>query len=1303
MMGQKNAMRFALLGSVSAAALVAGYPAKQAIATETDGTAITSTDATGLQETTAGNTAVLINSNGGAITLGANGANAVTVNGTTANLTLTVDATGGTNAVIFAGDVVTTAAGDQLTINHVDNAITFQDNITETNGTAGAIVINSGSATINGTTTITIDTARDADITVNAAIDGVDAGDTVNIVLSSTDADAVRTTTFTDTIGSNVDSITIGVDETATNKNFQANVSATAITIGGSANVATNTTFQTATDGTSITVSSTINVLNATGTDKILVLDSASTTADTVTFTGTIGNAAVVIDSIDIGSATLGGNAIFTGAIGGGAAPAVILITSGDASAETSSATFSASAVIATAFTLTETIDAAGQATLKFNGTTQAIGGTINASASGGKGTLIVDSTAATFAGAIGGINALRSIQVGSTDGTNSSAEFNAATIATAFTLGNGGSTADTATLIIEAQGSAFAVGGTVDGNATDTATLPIIDTGAGAAADAITMSGNIGATTPLDVINVGTATQAGEGIFSGTVAAAAMNITAGDAAGETAKATVVGAATITTLTQTAGTANANQDASSEFRANLSTTTITLDESNASGGQTEMRFNTTVNGTSNVVTGTIDGGASNEGALLITDGQASATNETVTFSGKIGATNKLRKIDVGTGTGALGGGNAIFSDTVNATAILINATNTNDAGVSTAIFSGDVTGAVSLIGGDNDAEDASATFSKDLTGNISIEENNTTTGDVTVTFNGTTTQTITGNIDATGAGEGDVVISGSDVNIVGTIGQTQKLGTITVSGTAKFASTTSIDAAALNLTGTLHLGDTMKLGDVAASQMDVGAGANAKIVMTSPVATYDGGVIIDAADTASTLDASNVVDITPHASFTSGSIIIVKGGSQTTNALTNGDFNVAATTLATYAVTTSSNVNTITATPKSAAATAAEIGISTQQAEAVGQAAVATAGDATVTLALNTALAAGGSEAIKAAKQVINDAGALSATGSASAGAGSASFSAVGTRLASLRSKSHNVAYSSGDASLGFAAGSGPLADTVWLKPFFGTSDQDLRSDIDGYRSDTKGLAGGWDTNVSDGTKVGVYGSFSVTNVDGRGVADAQSQITTQLIGVYGDYTTNDFYIEGMVAYGRNEVTSDRLIDFSGLSLRAKGEFTSSQYQGKIGAGAPLKAGGMYITPNASISYTKVKGQSFTESQAGTLNLSVDQDDTTVLLGQAGLKIHANVKDDDGVWIPEFRANVMNDFASEEATSTSQFANGLGTAFNVTGADVAELSGSLGVGMMYEVNNVKVGVSYDYVAKADYHGHNGTISARWKF
>ena len=300
-----------------------------------------------------------------------------------------------------------------------------------------------------------------------------------------------------------------------------------------------------------------------------------------------------------------------------------------------------------------------------------------------------------------------------------------------------------------------------------------------------------------------------------------------------------------------------------------------------------------------------------------------------------------------------------------------------------------------------------------------------------------------------------------------------------------------MDATLVKLSGgTLNLNATLTSDD-GASVWNFGGASGGTIVIGRPVASFTNSVVINASAATTTLDAgSNTVAVTPHVGFTSGSLTLVKGNTATKNALVAADFTANNTALTEYTFAKSGSDITMTASSKSAAETAAAIGVSAVEAQALGSAVAATVGDASVTAAFNTALTTGGAEAQKAAKQSQPDPGALSAASSASSSSGAASFSAVGTRLASLR-ETRNLAYASGDASLGFAAGSGPLSEAVWLKPLISHATQELRSGIEGFDTTTRGMAFGIDTEMDEGTRVGLYGSFTVTNVEGDGVQDA--------------------------------------------------------------------------------------------------------------------------------------------------------------------------------------------------------------------
>jgi len=83
---------------------------------------------------------------------------------------------------------------------------------------------------------------------------------------------------------------------------------------------------------------------------------------------------------------------------------------------------------------------------------------------------------------------------------------------------------------------------------------------------------------------------------------------------------------------------------------------------------------------------------------------------------------------------------------------------------------------------------------------------------------------------------------------------------------------------------------------------------------------------------------------------------------------------------------------------------------------------------------------------------------------------------------------------------------------------------------------------------------------------------------------------------------------------------------------------------------------------------------------------------------------PELRAAYLYDFIGDDFQSTSTFTGG-GAAFDTNGSDVAQQSGSLGIGLTYEAEDGRLLISADYDAevKSDFLGHSAALTARLKF
>ena len=1268
----------------------------------TGNTTVTATNTNGLSVASGVNAlTITFDPNGGAITIGADSAAAVT--SSTSN-TVTLNAIGNAGnaakTTVFAGDVITAGGGTVAIIvgkaGENENAtLELQGNVTETSGTI-TIVVGDGSNETNDGANLIIDSKNDENLVIASKIDGDGAGnDTATLAVTDSEANtAADSITFSDSIGAAnaLDAITVGSSTESGEAIFQGTVAATSITVDGGDN--SNETglveFQNTVTGATLTLDNNSGAVTATfnstngafsfvqsglgnfidggdaGEGTLIVIDDDGATtsgnqpfdvnADRVIFNNTNIGASRRLGAILVGSSTLPGNAQFQGSV----AATTVTVTGGDAVSEFGFAEFF-NLVTATSITLDDNTE---RALVIFNAT---------------------------------------------------------------FDSGRSG---------------AFTITGTVDGGASGEGAFLIYDADSGES-DAVTFASNVGASAPLKNVIIGDFNgeieeisvpgnrvflfdnegNGGDAIFSGTFAAGTVRIEAGDAAGENAGAVFVGDATITTLALNASATDATTDATAEFQSALTATTVTLDDA-ASNGTAELTINTT-NG-AQTIAGTIDGGAAGEGTLLVFD-EDNGNSDLATFSGNVGATNSLAAVTIGTANTVAGsatfqgslsattitanGGNNNDDDTavtatgtVTATTLQINATTANNSATTTFTASGNVTvPTINVVGG---TTNAGATATLNVGGDISattITLDDNTGTPASLVLNGTAgAQTVTGAIVGAAAGDGFVNVTNTSgvVTFASAIGATTIEDiTLAANVSATFNSTVAIsdDFTVAAGTGTITVNDTITIGDT----LSIGAGVT--ITLTSNFVSDD--VLFSHSIGAAILGGAVTVNMPQN--FTSGVITLANDTTDGNAAAADiGKIIFNSSVLATYTAAPDGGGDDIlvTATKKSLETIAAEIGVSESAAAALDAGVTAAAGDAVVLTAFNNALAAGGAEATKTAKQMEP-----AQTGGASAAMGGNTTTVsniVSSRLDSVRDS--GTAFASHGLS-GFSAGEGALSKSAWLRPFGSTADQDNRKDadggpIDGFDAITTGIAAGIDGMVSERTRLGVSFTYSNTDVDGDGIQDDKTEIDAYQFTLYGDYSTDKFYIEGMLGYAFNDVETSRKINFGGLNLVARGSYDADQYTARIGGGIPLTKGRSVFTPHAAFQYSHLDNETFTETGAGVLNLVVDPEDLEMAIAILGLKYQSSYDVKNGVLTPQIRTSVSYDLASDEADSVSRFTNST-TTFTTRGADIAEFGGNVGTGLTFTTVDGRWDLSADYDAdiKADYLGHTGRLEARYNF
>ncbi len=1161
-----------------------------------------------------------------------------------------------------------------------------------------------------GAITIDSDTAA---ITLGArdttdAITNVNGGATSTLTVNIDTTGTNNTVTFAGDIDAQGDeSIVINALDTTTvfEGDVDAGTGAVSLTVGSGTSTL-STTFDTATNANN-TIDMTIDASAAGDTITVNVTNSEGTSGNTVTFSKDIGGTEGV-DALVLGVST---TTIFDGVV------------------VADSITFSGvNATFNGAVTGNVALNSTGTVTL---GDTATITGNVDKTSSVATiGNLVIEDQAGDIIAVSGSIGATKALNSVTVDITTSDVTFGGSVSATTITVTGDDSNEMaifqgdvTGAVIIDTDAvinlaADIKVVGSVTTNTDGKGTLDF-DT---ATADTTLVSGAVGASggTALEqvIVNTGagvtstfggtvdadTVTLAGTGTvaFSGDVTAdTAFNYTADTIATFSTNRKIIG--DVTTDTNDEGTLNLTVTADTTFvdgdvgtganklkalvstvaagvtglfngDVNVTTFKVAGAGTTSIAGNAAGDFNISDGGTlllaaGKTITGSVDNTSGADGSGTLSIG-AIGGNLTV-VSGIVGATNTLKSVTVDTTGGA-----ATFTGAVSSTTITTTGTGTTvltgGGTITNLTASGDVTSG------------AGGTLA--VSGTVALTGGELVVGAGGVDFDGTTAQTVTGEVE----GSGDMTITNtSGVTFANAVGSGTDIGALTIASTFSGTFNSTLDAASIDLDGILQIEDQVNL----TGNFDAGAGS--KIVLG------DGIVAGDTAINAADFDSALTTTIDVSTTFTTGTITLIATAGDVSADVAN--LTVTDTALYDYTLTAvNGNADIdITVVAKSTATTATELGISTQDAVALSNAASAIAtGSPTLLANFDAALNAGGADATKAAETVAVQADTLGAGTNVAISTGGTVIGISSDRLGSLRTGNQFET----SASTGFATGDNGSKYAVWAKPFGNWAEQDNTSGVAGFEATTYGVAIGADTAIDDRYRAGGSFAYATSEIDGSGAGESTAEIDSYQFTAYGDYTGKNYYAEASLGYAYNKNLVSRVIDFMGTDTKASGDYGSSQFIASFNTGVPLQMHGTaYFTPTAGIAWTHVISESYTETGAGGLNQTVDIDDIDVLLGSLGAKMHTQIRYHGGYLVPNIHGSMSYDFIGDNTTATATYTGG-GAAFTVEGADVEQFGGNLGFGFTYESGNFwTIGANYDADMKSGFISHSALFEARFNF
>jgi uncharacterized protein with beta-barrel porin domain len=236
----------------------------------------------------------------------------------------------------------------------------------------------------------------------------------------------------------------------------------------------------------------------------------------------------------------------------------------------------------------------------------------------------------------------------------------------------------------------------------------------------------------------------------------------------------------------------------------------------------------------------------------------------------------------------------------------------------------------------------------------------------------------------------------------------------------------------------------------------------------------------------------------------------------------------------------------------------------------------------------------------------------------------------------------------------------------VWAAGFGGTQ-----------RTDGNVVTGSNDTSSSIfGTAVGADYLFSPTTIAGFALAGGGTAFSVNGLGsghsdlfqagAYVRHTSGPAYVSGALAYGWQDITTNRMVTIAGLDqLRA--EFNANAYSGRVEGGYRFVApwmGGFGITPYAAGQFTTFDLPAYAEtvtSGMGTFALTYASRSVTDSRSELGVRTDKSYAMQNGVLTLRGRTAWAHDFDPDRSIAAT-FQALPGASFVVNGASQAQNS-----------------------------------------
>lgn len=270
----------------------------------------------------------------------------------------------------------------------------------------------------------------------------------------------------------------------------------------------------------------------------------------------------------------------------------------------------------------------------------------------------------------------------------------------------------------------------------------------------------------------------------------------------------------------------------------------------------------------------------------------------------------------------------------------------------------------------------------------------------------------------------------------------------------------------------------------------------------------------------------------------------------------------------------------------------------------------------------------------------------------------------------------------------------------LWGQAFGAGLDQSERQNVDGAQTHIYGGLAGADTWISSDTRLGFAAGYGNTSINGTGdTAQNKTDVDSYFGVIYGAYKGQGWYLSTRASYAWHDYSTTRVLNAGGLSDVATGSHSGNQYSASAEIGSPMHYYGATLTPVASLNWSQLDQDGYSETSGAGMALTIASQETTSLASGLGAKALIPIAADT---LLEGRAIWYHEFEDTNQQVTAAFSGG--SSFLASGPSVGRDTAAIGVGLFaYAEAGVSFQLNYDALLRQDFVGHTGTGRVKVEF